>query len=418
MHEIGHCIGLIHEHQRPDRTQFVSVNNANIQAPTPSEPNPAGNFVMDSTNCPLGRYDCGSIMHYGQTGKGKVVGSITQQTITIINTANCPAIGQRNAPSAGDIAAVRALYESIIGLAAKVTLADSSDRSPAIASDGFGRLFIAWKGSGNENLNVIFSTDGGFTFIGKHTSGETSDDAPALAGLSGRVFIAWTGEGDGELNFAQVNRISGPPESVSGLINKVTLQETSHHRPALAFHTSTPGGSRRTCLAWTGQGDGNLNIIFDGLGTSFTDKHTFDETSSHAPALASHDGELFIAWKGSGNENLNVARVDFSGTTVTGISNKITFGDTSDHSPSLTSQGGLLYLGWTGQGEQKLNLRFSASAATNCTQNHVFESDSSDDAPALALHNEQLTLAWLGSGSENLNVAKADFLDRVPPPVI
>jgi Astacin (Peptidase family M12A) len=206
MHEIGHCIGLRHEHQRPDRNQFVTVNNANIQAPSPTQPNPAGNFAIDNTNCPLGRYDCGSIMHYGQNAFGTVVGGVAQQTITINDTTICPAIGQRNSPSARDIAAARALYESITGLANKVALADTSDRSPAIASDGIGRIFIAWKGSGNENLNLMVSRDGGLTFTGKFVSAETSDDSPALMGgreLDGRIFMAWRGSGNENLNVAK-----------------------------------------------------------------------------------------------------------------------------------------------------------------------------------------------------------------------
>ena len=30
MHEIGHALGLIHEHKRPDRNTFVTLNTANI----------------------------------------------------------------------------------------------------------------------------------------------------------------------------------------------------------------------------------------------------------------------------------------------------------------------------------------------------------------------------------------------------
>jgi hypothetical protein len=33
------------------------------------------------------------------------------------------------------------------------------------------------------------------------------------------------------------------------------------------------------------------------------------DTTDQAPALVSHFGCLFLAWKGSGNENLNVAEV-------------------------------------------------------------------------------------------------------------
>ena len=40
----------------------------------------------------------------------------------------------------------------------KVVLDDSSGEAPALASHG-GRLFLAWKGSGNPQLNAMFSDD-------------------------------------------------------------------------------------------------------------------------------------------------------------------------------------------------------------------------------------------------------------------
>ena len=53
MHEIGHSMGLLHEHQRPDRGEFVDV--------TSNDPNlrmKAGHDVAA-----IGGYDLGSIMH-------------------------------------------------------------------------------------------------------------------------------------------------------------------------------------------------------------------------------------------------------------------------------------------------------------------------------------------------------------------
>src|SRR5262249_12011318 len=68
----------------------------------------------------------------------------------------------------------------------KTILPETSDHSPSMAFFE-GRLFIAWKGSGNDTLNVAFSQllNPGvrpvFDLERKHISAETSDNAPALA---------------------------------------------------------------------------------------------------------------------------------------------------------------------------------------------------------------------------------------------
>jgi len=75
--------------------------------------------------------------------------------------------------------------------------------SPALASLN-GRLFIAWKGDGNDTLNVEYSTDNGRTFGHKFTSDETSPQAPGLCAQGGELYITWKGDGNDNLNVAEV----------------------------------------------------------------------------------------------------------------------------------------------------------------------------------------------------------------------
>ena len=91
MHEIGHAVGLRHEHQRPDGNSFVSVGS-----------------TADATNCGpingerlLTDYDCNSIMHYGSGGCGGIT--------PVAN--GCSGIGQRDRLSGRDIWGVSILYE-------------------------------------------------------------------------------------------------------------------------------------------------------------------------------------------------------------------------------------------------------------------------------------------------------------------
>jgi len=58
-HEIGHALGLMHEHQRSDRNTYVTINTAYIQ------PGAGGNFNLQSTTN-YGNYDFDSVMHYDQ----------------------------------------------------------------------------------------------------------------------------------------------------------------------------------------------------------------------------------------------------------------------------------------------------------------------------------------------------------------
>lgn len=57
-HEIGHALGLMHEHQRSDRDQYVTVDYSNVQPGTEAA------FSVVSTSQNVGPYDFSSIMHY------------------------------------------------------------------------------------------------------------------------------------------------------------------------------------------------------------------------------------------------------------------------------------------------------------------------------------------------------------------
>jgi hypothetical protein len=241
-----------------------------------------------------------------------------------------------------------------------VTLADTTDASPALASHN-GRLFLAWKGSGNDQLNLAFSEDNGRTFKGKRTLADASEYSPALVSHGGRLLLAWTGVGNEQLNVAKVALFANTAGGfgIEGLEGKVVLGDTSEAAPALASHNG------RLFLAWKGSGNDNLNLMFsDDNGASFRGKTTFPETSSHGPALTSHGGRLFLAWKGSGNENLNVAKVVLFGNTaggfgIEGLEGKVVLGEISEEPPALGSQSGILFLAWKGEGEDHLNLRVS-----------------------------------------------------------
>ena len=60
MHELVHALGFYHEHQRPDRDNFITINKANIEQEDEYEFNKISSSLTDS----LGEsYDYESIMY-------------------------------------------------------------------------------------------------------------------------------------------------------------------------------------------------------------------------------------------------------------------------------------------------------------------------------------------------------------------
>ena len=299
--------------------------------------------------------------------------------------------------------AVDLFYGYTVDLAGKKTLSETSSDSPSLASQN-GMLFLGWKGSGNDNLNVSLSADNGATFINKLISNESSDLAPSLAAHNGLLMICWKGSGNDNINVAQVPLTdnNAGAYAIHPFANKITLGDTTGAAPAIASHNGI------LFLAWKGSGNDNLNVMLslDG-GHSFIAKMTSPETSSSGPVLVSHNGKLLIAWKGSGNDNLNVAEISFSlgaAPQINPFINKTILSDTSSATPALASSDGILYLAWRGSGNNDLNVMLSPDDGQTFTGKCIY-SEFSDIAPALTSHQGGLFLAWKGSGNDNLNVA-------------
>ena len=111
LHELGHCIGLTHEHQRPDRNQYVRIIWEKIL--------PEYQYNFDIRDNPLIReedysYDFYSIMHYHSRGFS-IDGS---ETILPVNTDDLNEFlntGQREELSSSDIQKVREIYCDPLG---------------------------------------------------------------------------------------------------------------------------------------------------------------------------------------------------------------------------------------------------------------------------------------------------------------
>ena len=93
MHEIGHAVGLEHEHQRPDQATRIRLIPENIDDLEQYK------IIDDDSRVTLGIYDYDSIMHYGPGDPPR---------FEVIEPGADP--GQRKVLSAGDISSTQYLY--------------------------------------------------------------------------------------------------------------------------------------------------------------------------------------------------------------------------------------------------------------------------------------------------------------------
>ena len=72
VHQVCHAIGLWHEHQRPDRDQYIELLKVNIPAEELADFKAIPSALVDSGNLP---YDYTSVMHFH--------GKVTAQTFAV-----------------------------------------------------------------------------------------------------------------------------------------------------------------------------------------------------------------------------------------------------------------------------------------------------------------------------------------------
>ncbi|CAG0921109.1 unnamed protein product, partial [Notodromas monacha] len=85
IHEILHAVGFLHEHQRFDRDDFITVYDPNIDPGSTGQFSKVSLSISNNVNSP---YDIDSIMHYGSYSFGQRSGNSLLQTIFVKNDSN------------------------------------------------------------------------------------------------------------------------------------------------------------------------------------------------------------------------------------------------------------------------------------------------------------------------------------------
>ncbi|KAL3884638.1 hypothetical protein ACJMK2_024764 [Sinanodonta woodiana] len=111
LHEIGHAIGLVHEHNRPDRDEYVEIIWKNVQTNMLDHFTKYTSQEVDQMNV---AYDYSSVMHYAVTDFSKGGGL---KTMRVKYPANEDSIGNvyMKELSVTDIEIVNKMYSCLVG---------------------------------------------------------------------------------------------------------------------------------------------------------------------------------------------------------------------------------------------------------------------------------------------------------------
>ncbi|MFK7995445.1 MAG: M12 family metallopeptidase [Granulosicoccus sp.] len=128
IHEIGHAVGLFHEHTRVDRDNFVQIDwNEVVEGKDI-------NFNIQSANvATYSDYDYGSIMHYGEV-------FFSKSGLPTIIVADGIKIGQREALSPLDIESANAMYETDLALGPPISTTTDDDLEIDVTTYNMGNL--------------------------------------------------------------------------------------------------------------------------------------------------------------------------------------------------------------------------------------------------------------------------------------
>jgi phage gp37-like protein len=272
----------------------------------------------------------------------------------------------------------------------------------AWASDLNSTLILAWQGSsGNNEINVMF-TDGALTKTGApfQLPGESTSDTPSVCYIGGapRLFVAWKGSTNQNLTVAELTIVPAADAtslpSISGVKNAVVIPgATSDFAPSIAAN----GGA--IILAFTGVGNLQLNYWTLGLDLVVqSSKQVGAETSSSAPSIMMDFGP-YIAWVGTGNSSLNVVNLSNG--------QKDTF-QQAGSAPSLANFQGAVFVAWRGIGNSDISILKQADWLTGA--NKIVLNGATNVTPALVGNNiaNHLILGYAGiDASQTLNLVSA-----------
>lgn len=266
-HEMGHAVGMIHTHTRPDRDSFVTIMFDNIKD-DPYDRSQFAILAFANGNVEITPYDYGSLLHYGAYSR-----SIDPKTKPTIVPLGGQTIGQTNSLSALDIANVVATYpapvrtfsEFVTGFAAGGRVLGAILNGQCY-TNAFGTW--GWVSGSDKNRNVArmainvsgtyeptpvfyWVTDAGLAYFCKIPYEPQPLAPPAnhvFADISDAPTGIWATTTDGSIWQGASVRVPGPP-NCKALCITVAPDKTGK---AVYITTDEPGANVYAYVAATG----------------------------------------------------------------------------------------------------------------------------------------------------------------------
>lgn len=287
-------------------------------------------------------------------------------------------------------------------------IGQQSDVGPAIAFvPQLNSLVFAWRGRGNNALNVAFSSTSNVSALGAvWTSAEVTSDTPSITVASnGVIYIAWKGHGNSDLSLAKLVIDTAHPgvPTATGITEKTSFLSVSDSFPSLNIFDHIYVSFR---------GAGTDHITFITADTNPPDVLTVsNETTALTPVMMACANNIdargvFIGWVGTGNNSLNMLLLSGGSFYWGGDQRRYTSTNTSPSAFSIAYIPDRMYLAWRGSGNNQLNVMREDNWLTNSANTLP---DTTDASPAICAYRNldgvyYLALAWKGMGNADLNV--------------
>lgn len=260
VHEIKHALGFYHEHQRPDRDTFITVNTSNI------DPSFLSQFTIEGGADPIGPYDFESVMHYGRfafTNNGFPTITLNPGYTQFTNV-----IGNRSSISAGDAAALAAVYGDFDG-APGVWMAPESSLNMKYIDPSTGEEPIA-------SIVLSPASAGGLAIVGGEVwHGSDGDSRIRRYDKSTREFLGNFSYGNPVLDLREIN--AGEVWVASPVQTSIGRRDASG---AALSPLPLPAGTRPTAIAqvgsevWVGALAGSILTVVDTAGNELAQPAT------------------------------------------------------------------------------------------------------------------------------------------------